>query len=51
VSKRGVYEGYVILFVKVPNTVNLNTLTGIRISNYLRIPLNIMPGSRQNWRM
>jgi len=38
-------ENYVILFVKVPDTVNLNALTGIRISNYLCIPLRIMPGS------
>jgi len=43
-------DKYVILFIKVLNTVNLNTLTEIRFSKYLWIPLRIMPGSGQNRR-
>jgi len=41
---------YIIFFLKVPNTVNLNTLTGIGISNFLWIPSGIVPGSGQNRR-
>jgi len=42
---------YVILFVKVQKYREPQHITGIRISNYLWIPLRIMPGSRQNRRM